>query len=88
MSSSTLGNSVRCACGKDSSKWPLHVYPALLVMHCTICQITGYTPYFLLYGHHPILAFDIDDSTWETLDWHMVHSTEDLIAIHAQQILQ
>jgi hypothetical protein len=84
----TLGNSIRRACGKDSSKWPLYVHPALLAMRCTVCRITGYTPYFLLYGRHPILAFDIDDCTWETLDWHAVHSTEDLIAIRAQQIIR
>ena len=50
--------------------------------------MTGYTPYFLLYRRHPILAFDIADSTWEALDWHTVHSTEDLIAIRTQQILR
>ena len=45
-------------------------------------------PYFLLYGRHPILAFDIVDVTWETLDWHTVHTTEDFIAIRTQQILR
>jgi transposase InsO family protein len=84
----TLGNSIRHACGKELSKWPLYVHAALLAMRCTISQMTGYTPYFLLYRRHPILAFDITNRTWEVLDWHTVHSMEDLIAIHTQQILQ
>ena len=84
----TLSNSIRRACGKDSKKWPLYVHAGLLAMRCTVCRMTGYTPYFLLYGRHPILAFDITDQTWETLDWHTVHSTEDLIAIRIQQILR
>jgi hypothetical protein len=84
----TLSNSIRRACGKDSKKWPLYVHAGLLAMRCTVCRMTGYTPYFLLYGRHPILAFDVADQTWEVLDWHTVHSTEDLIAIRIQQILR
>ena len=64
----TLGNSIQWACGKDSSKWPLHVHAGLLAMHCTVCHMTGYTPDFLLYGHHPILTFNIVDWTWEVLE--------------------
>lgn len=84
----TLENSIQRACGKDSSKWPLYIHAAPLAMHCTVYRMTGYTPYFLLYGRHPILAFDITDQTWEALDWHTVHSTEDLITIRTQQILR
>jgi hypothetical protein len=84
----TLGNSIRRACAHEPSKWPLYVQPALLAMRCTVSRATGYTPYFLLYGRHPILAFDVTDSTWEVLDWHTVHSTEDLLAIRTQQILR
>ena len=87
-SHTTLGNSIRCACGKDSNKWPLYIHAGLLAMRCTVCRMMGYTPCFLLYGQHPILAFDIADHTWEVLDWHTVHSTKDLIAIRIQQILR
>lgn len=50
--------------------------------------MTGYTPYFLLYGLCPCFAFDYTDRTWDTLDWHTVALTEDLIAIRMQQILR
>ena len=47
----------------------------------------GYAPYFLLYGCHPILVFDVADCMWEVLDWYTVHSMEDLLTICTQQIL-
>ncbi|KAF9037212.1 hypothetical protein BJ165DRAFT_1353578 [Panaeolus papilionaceus] len=32
------------------------------------------------------MGLDIEDGTWHTLDWNLVRSTEDLIAIRAKQI--
>jgi hypothetical protein len=48
--------------------------------------MTGFTPYYLLYGRSPLLAYDIADRTWDTLDWHTVQSTADLIGMRARQI--
>ena len=48
----------------------------------------GYTPYFLLYGLHPLFAFDIADRTWDSLNWHAVASTEDLLVMCMQQIIR
>jgi hypothetical protein len=42
----------------------------------------------LIYGKHPILSFDYNDRTWDTLDWDTVRDTADLLAIRAQQILR
>lgn len=50
--------------------------------------MTGFSPYYLLYGRSPLLAFNIADRTWDTLDWHTVHLTSDLIGVQAQQIAQ
>ena len=84
----TLVNSIRKSCGKDSNKWPLMVHACLLSMHCMATRVTGYTPYYLLYGRHPILAFDISDRTWDFLDWHQVKTTEELIALRTQQLVK
>jgi len=83
-----LVNSILKACGKDTSCWPLYVHAGLWAMHCSTSWVTGYPPYFLLYGRHPIFAFDFADWTWDMLDWHSVSSTEDLLALRMQQILQ
>ena len=84
----TLANSIMRACGKETYRWPLYVHAGLWAMRCSTSRVTGYTPYFLLYGQRPVFSFDFSDRTWETLDWHKVASTEDLLALWMQQILR
>ena len=84
----TLANSIMRACGKETYRWPLYVHAGLWAMRCSTSRVTGYTPYFLLYGQRPVFSFDFSDRTWETLDWHKVASTEDLLALRMQQILR
>jgi hypothetical protein len=64
----TLYNSLFRVCGTDISKWPLYLYGCLLAMRCTASRMTGFAPYYLLYGRSPLLAFNISDRTWDTLD--------------------
>ena len=84
----TLVNSILRACGDNASRWPLYLHAGLWAMRCSTSRVTGYPPYFLLYGRHPIFAFDFADRTWDMLDWHKVSSTEDLLALRMQQILR
>jgi hypothetical protein len=83
----TLVDSIQRACGMDSPCWPLYVHTCLLAMRCTMSRMTGFSPYYLIYGKHPILSFDYNNCTWDTLDWDTIHDTADLLAIRAQQIL-
>jgi len=82
-----LVNLIFWACGKDTSCWPLYIHTGLWAMHCSTSRVTGDPPYFLLYGCRPFFTFDFADKTWDTLDWHSVTSTEDLLALRMQQIL-
>lgn len=84
----TLCDSILKACGRDANKWPLFVEAALLAMRTTTSRMTGYTPYFLLYGRQPFFAFDITDVTWEALNWDQVRSTEDLLAVRMNQLVR
>ncbi|GLB42560.1 putative transposition, RNA-mediated [Lyophyllum shimeji] len=84
----TLVNSIMRACGKDSNKWPLYLHAGLCAMRITTSRVTGYPPYYLLYGRYPFFAFDMADRTWDTLDWDTVRTTEELIAIRIQQLLR
>ena len=73
-------------CEKDKSKWPLYLDAVLFAIRVTTSRTTGYSPFFLIYGIHPVFSFDLDDATWQTLDWDKVQDTPTLIALRAQQI--
>lgn len=72
--------------GDAKGTWPRFLYAVLFAMRVTVSRATGFSPYYLLYGAHPIFSFDITEITWQTLDWHMVHTHEELIALRALQL--
>ena len=41
------------------AKWPLHLGPILITYNATRLLITGYSPYFLMFGHRPRLPVDL-----------------------------
>ena len=41
------------------AKWPLHLGPILNTYNATLLLITGYLPYFLMFGHWPRLQVDL-----------------------------
>ena len=62
------------------------MYPVLFSMRVTVSRATGFSPYYLLYGTHPVFSFDLTEITWQTLDWHTVRTHEELIAMRALQL--
>ena len=72
--------------GDAKGRWPLYLEPGLFAIRVTVSRATGYSPYFLLYGVHPVFAFDIDEVTWQTLDWNKVRTHVELLAIRILQI--
>ena len=41
------------------AKWPSHLGPILIAYNATRLLITGYSPYFLMFGHQPRLPVDL-----------------------------
>jgi hypothetical protein len=72
--------------GDAKGNWPLYLKAVLFAMRVTVSRATGFSPYYLLYGVHPIFSFDITEITWQTLDWDKVHTHEELLAIRARQL--
>ncbi|CCO35858.1 Retrovirus-related Pol polyprotein from transposon 412 Includes: RecName: Full=Protease [Rhizoctonia solani AG-1 IB] len=46
------------------SDWPKMFHAALWAERATIRKATGYSPYFLAHGTHPLLPFDVTEATF------------------------
>ena len=42
------------------SKWTQHISTLVYAYNCTHSNATGFSPYYLLYGWHPLLPIDIE----------------------------
>ena len=74
------------ACEGHESKWR-HVLPQVLwAERITIRKATGYSPYYMVHGVHPLLPFDIIESTYLSPPQDGGMSTEDLVALRARQL--
>jgi hypothetical protein len=72
--------------GDAKANWPRYLQAVLFAVRVTVSRATGFSPYYLLYGVHPVFSFDMSEINWQTLDWHTVRSHEDLLAIRVLQI--
>ena len=72
----------------ETNQWPLWLGYALWADQITVKKNTSYLPYYLLYGQHPLLPFDITHSTFHVLDWPKVKNTVQLLALRMQQLDQ
>src|SRR5258708_39224276 len=48
----------------ETSQWPFLLGYALWADRVMVKRNTGFSPYYLLYGQHPLLPFDVTDSTF------------------------
>ncbi len=70
------------------NQWPLWLGYALWADQIMVKKNTGYSPYYLLYGQHLLLLFNVANSTFHILDWPKVMNTIELLALHMQQLDQ
>jgi hypothetical protein len=75
------------ATGKANvSKWYWFFNAVLWADRVTVRKSTGYSPYYLVTGNHPILPLDAAEATWLTLAPTGIISEEDLIAQRARAL--
>lgn len=67
-------------------RWPLGLASVFWAERVTISKATGRSPYYLAHGTHPLLPFDIHESTWMHPPIDHAMSTEELLALRARQL--
>ena len=73
-------------CKGDESKWRQVLPLVFWAERVTIRRSTGYSPYYMVHGVHPLLPFDILEATYLSPTQDFGISTEDLIALRASQL--
>ena len=73
-------------CRGKESKWREVLPQVFWAERVTIRKSTGYSPYFIAHGIHPLLPFDILEATYLAPTQNFGISTEELIAIRANQL--
>src|SRR5258708_4915372 len=73
-------------CLGNESKWREVLPQVFWAERVTIRRATGYSPYYMVHGVHPLLPFDIYEATYLAPTQNFGISTEELIAIRARQL--
>lgn len=81
-----IRESIVKACEGQLQKWPEFVHHAFFADRITVSKSTGFSPFYLLYGQHPVLPFDLFEQTHMSPKFYPDMSTEELITLRIQQL--
>ena len=81
-----IRESILKACEGYTNRWPDYVHHAFFTDRITVSKSTGFSPYYLLYGQHPILPFDLFESTYLSPKFYPDMPTSELIALRIRQL--
>ena len=86
----TLREAIVKASDKDKfgriKNWHKQVEAAVFADRVTVSSVTGYSPYYLLHGTHPLLPFDLLEATFLVDGFRSGLSTSELLALRIQQL--
>jgi transposase InsO family protein len=66
--------------------WETKVNLAMFADRITVSSVTGFSPYYLLHGMHPLLPFDLFEATFLVEDFKAGISTSELLALRIRQL--
>lgn len=80
----TFRENIIRSCEGNPLLWPDMVFPALMAERATIRTSTGYSPFFLAHGYHPLLP---TDAYFLTFGWDAKPMTQDELLVERTKIL-
>jgi RNase H-like domain found in reverse transcriptase/Integrase zinc binding domain len=66
--------------------WHKQLDLAVFADRITVSSVTGYSPYFLLHGIHPLLPFDLSEATFMVDGFRSGLSTSELLTLRIRQL--
>lgn len=73
-------------CGNDLNRWPTLLPAAFFADRITIRRATGFSPYYLLHGVHPLLPCDLAEATFMVPRFKDQMTDAELIAARIRQL--
>ena len=81
----TLREAIIKSC-KVRTDWPKKLAIAVFADRISISGVTGFSAYYLLHGIHPVLPFDLAESTFLSQSYYSGMSTVDLLTLRICQL--
>lgn len=73
-------------CEGNPNNWPDHVPHAFFADKVTTRRQTGFSPFYLLHGVHPVLPFDLSEASFLVEGFTRNMAPEDLLALRIRQL--
>ena len=75
-------------CKGKLQKWPQLLPAVLFADRITVRKVTGYSPYYLLHGTHPLMPGDLADATFLVTDFKPGMTPVELLQARTRQLLR
>jgi hypothetical protein len=82
----TMREALVKSCEGNLNIWPEKLQKVIFADWITTSSVTGFSPYYLLFGQDPVLPFDITQATFMVDGFKEGLSTSDLLALRVRQL--
>ena len=82
----TIREAILKDCNGDLRQWPDKVHLAFFADRVTTRRSTGFSPFYLLHGAHPILPFDLTEATFMISAYRSGLTSIELLALRMRQL--
>jgi hypothetical protein len=70
------------------SRWDEVFYATLWAMRITVNRVTGFTPFYMMYGQEAVVPMEFEANSWRVVEWRDPMTSEELIACRTRQLLR